>query len=95
MCMSLPGRVLRLNGALAEVEVNGQHLWCSALAQPEVAAGDFVLVHANLIVAIISELEADQMLQAARELDEALERERSGDPRSTASGDDHSITTKG
>jgi hydrogenase expression/formation protein HypC len=95
MCMSLPGKVLRLNGALAEVEVNGQQLWCNALAQPEVTVGDFVLVHANLIVAIISELEAEQMLQAARELDEALRCERSGDPRSTANGDASSMTIKG
>jgi hydrogenase expression/formation protein HypC len=94
MCMSLPGKVLRLNGALAQVEVNGQQLWCNALAQPEVTVGDSVLVHANLIVAIISELEAEQMLQAARFLSEALERERSGLLRSTANGDD-SIMPKG
>ena len=72
MCMSLPGKVFALNGALALVEVTGRQLWCNALAQPEVTVGDYVLVHANLIVAIISKLEAEQMFQTARELDEAL-----------------------
>jgi hydrogenase expression/formation protein HypC len=79
MCISLPGKVLRLNGAMAEVEISGRQLWCNALAQPEVKVGDYILVHANLIVAIISEQEAQQMFQTARELDEALERERAGD----------------
>ena len=93
MCMSLPGKVLGLNGALALVEANGKKLWCNALALPEVTVGDYVLVHANLIVAIISELEAQQILQMARELDEALERERSVELEGTAPGDD--VTSKG
>ena len=92
MCMSLPGKVLDLNGALALVEVNGRQLWCNALAQPEVTVGDYVLVHANLIVTIISELEAEQMFQTARELDVALERERSIEPEGTAPGDN--VTSK-
>jgi hydrogenase expression/formation protein HypC len=83
--MSLPGKVLRLNGAMAEVEIDGRQLWCNALAQPEVRVGDYILVHANLIVAIISEQEAQQITSAARELDEALERERLGDPCSASS----------
>jgi hydrogenase assembly chaperone HypC/HupF len=77
MCVSLPGKVLERNGALALVRLNEQQLWCNALAQPEVTVGDYVLVHANLIVAVISEEEAYQMFQAALEVEAALERERS------------------
>ena len=75
MCITLPGKVTQVNGAMAQVEINGQELQCNALAQPEVMAGDYVLIHANLIVAIISEQEALLTIQAVRELDEALERE--------------------
>ena len=77
MCISLPGKVLERNGALALVRINARELWCNALAQPEVTVGDYVQVHANLIVAVVSEEEAEEMFQAALELDEALERERS------------------
>jgi hydrogenase assembly chaperone HypC/HupF len=77
MCLSLPGRVLSVNGAMAEVEIDGRQVWCNALAQPEVTAGDYVLIHANLIVAIIGEAEAQEMFQTARELDEAMARESS------------------
>jgi hydrogenase expression/formation protein HypC len=87
MCMSLPGKVLDLNSAMALVEINGRQLRCNALAQPDVKVGDYVLVHANLIVAIISELEAEQIFQTARDLDEALERELSSEPEGTAPGD--------
>ncbi|MGO8949892.1 MAG: HypC/HybG/HupF family hydrogenase formation chaperone [Ktedonobacterales bacterium] len=75
MCITLPGKVIQLDGAMAQVEINGQRLTCNALAQPEVKVGDYVLIHANLIVAIISEPEALLMIETARELDEALQRE--------------------
>ena len=75
MCITLPGKVIEVNGAMALVERNGQRLVGNALAQPEVKVGDYVLMHANLIVAIIAEPEAQLMIQAARELEEALERE--------------------
>jgi hydrogenase maturation factor len=56
---------------MAEVDTEGRRAWFNALAQPDVKTGDYVLTHANLIVAIISQAEAQQMLQAARELAEA------------------------
>jgi len=75
MCITLPGKVIQMNAAIALVEINGQQLQCNALAQPEVKVGDYVLIHANLIVAIVSEQEAELMIQTAGELDKALERE--------------------
>jgi hydrogenase expression/formation protein HypC len=76
MCLTIPGRVTQVQGAMAEVETEGQTAWFNALMRPEVQVGDYVLTHANLIVAIISEAEAQQMLQAARELADAAEQER-------------------
>lgn len=77
MCMSIPGRVTQINGALAEVEQEGRKAWFNALTQPDVKVGDYVLTHANLIVAIISEEEAQRMLEAAREVQELLDAEES------------------
>jgi hydrogenase assembly chaperone HypC/HupF len=73
MCISLPGRVTTLNGNLAEVAATDHTTWCNALAVPEVRIGDWVMTHANLIVAIISADEAETMLQAATELQELLD----------------------
>ena len=69
MCRTLPGRIIQIQGGMAEIEQDGEHRWCNALAQPDAQPGNYVLTHAHLIVALISEEEATQMIQAARELD--------------------------
>lgn len=86
MCLSVPGRVTQLQGAMAEVEEEDDSKgWYNALPQPDVKVGDYVLTHANLIVAIISEAEAIEMIQAFQEAAERLAEEEgnaaeSGDP---------------
>ncbi len=73
MCLSVPGRVTQVQGAMAEVEEeDGSTAWYNALPQPDLKVGDYVLTHANLIVAIISETEAQEMMQAYREAEERL-----------------------
>jgi hydrogenase expression/formation protein HypC len=79
MCVSIPGRVTAVQGAMAEVESDGRRAWFNALAQPEVKVGDYVLTHANLIVSIISEEEAERMFDAARELGERMREEEERD----------------
>jgi hydrogenase assembly chaperone HypC/HupF len=68
VCLSMPGRVLRREGPMVEVETGGVTRWHSALACPEVKAGDRVLTHANLVLSILSEPEADEMEAAFAEL---------------------------
>lgn len=68
MCMSRPGRVLRREGAMVEVAAGGRVRWYSALACPEVRPGDRVLTHANLVLAILPDSEADEMEEAVAEV---------------------------
>ena len=80
MCLSVPGRVVQVQGAMAEVEEeDGSKEWYNALPQPDVKVGDYVLTHANLLVAIISETEALEMMQAYREAEERLAEEEQRD----------------
>ena len=72
MCISLPGRVTAVNGALASVRTEDRTAWYNALAVPEVRVGDWVMTHANLIVAIVTADEAATTLRAAAELRELL-----------------------
>ncbi len=69
MCLTVPGRVVQRDGPLALVERDGQQTWCNALAQPDVRVGDYVATHADLIIAIISAAEAQEILSAAEEWD--------------------------
>jgi hydrogenase maturation factor len=75
MCLSTPGRVTQLNGALAEVESEGRRGWYNALPQPDIQVGDYVLIHANLIVARLEPEEAQQMVAALEETRRLLELE--------------------
>jgi hydrogenase assembly chaperone HypC/HupF len=72
MCVSIPGRVVEVQGAMAQVENVGGRRWYSALARPEVCAGDWVYTHAHLIIAIVSAEEAAATIAAAEELDALL-----------------------
>lgn len=75
MCLTLPGLVIQVQGPMAEIESGGRRDWYNALAQPDVSVGDYVLTHANLIVAIISQEEAERMQQAAEEAERRLREE--------------------
>lgn len=75
MCLTIPGRVTQVQGAMAEVESRDQRDWYNALAQPDVKIGDYVLTHANLIIAVISEAEAQRMEEAAQEMERLVQEE--------------------
>jgi hydrogenase assembly chaperone HypC/HupF len=90
MCLTIPGRVTQVQGAMAEVESGGRREWYNALAQPDVKVDDYVLTHANLIVAIISPEEAQRMQEAADEVERRLQEEaeaRPPDADSTGAGE--------
>jgi hydrogenase maturation factor len=67
--------VTQLNGALAEVESEGRRGWYNTLPQPDAQVGDYVLTHANLIVARLEAEEAQQMFAALAETRRLLELE--------------------
>ena len=88
MCLTVPGLVTQVQGPMAEVQSGEQHEWFNALAQPDVKVGDYVLTHANLIVAIISEEEAMRMQDALDEVERKLQEEE--DAATTGGGSDPS-----
>jgi len=68
MCVSLPGRVLSVRDTLALVETAGIQRWSNALMYPEVEPGDTVLVHAGLIVSVLTPDEAQDVEATFAEL---------------------------
>jgi hydrogenase assembly chaperone HypC/HupF len=93
MCLTIPGRVTQVQGAMAEVESGGQREWYNALAQPDVKVDDYVLTHANLIVAIISQEEAQRMQEAADEVERRLQEEQAAESRPPGSSDSNESGT--
>jgi hydrogenase maturation factor len=56
---------------MALVEVRGTPRWFNALTEPGLKAGDFVLTHTGLIIAILSQEEASQIDRDLREMEQS------------------------
>jgi hydrogenase expression/formation protein HypC len=73
MCLGIPGQVVEIVDAdahLAKVEVNGIRRTISIrlLAEQDVIAGDWVLVHVGFAMAKIDQHEADLTLEAVKQM---------------------------
>jgi hydrogenase expression/formation protein HypC len=62
MCLAMPRRVVRIDGERAEIDWDGEPLWVATGGTPDLAAGDYVLVHAGQVLDRISAEEAEQIL---------------------------------
>ena len=75
MCLAVPGRVIRIDGAdaafrLATVDFSGITKSISLSFTPEARPGDYVLVHVGFALTVISDDEAQKTL-AFLKVDEA------------------------
>lgn len=74
MCLAVPGRVLSIEGKdeltrQGRVEFGGLVKMINLAYAPEVAVGDFVLVHAGFAIAIIDAEEARKTLEYLAEME--------------------------
>lgn len=69
MCVAAPGKITELNNNIATVDYNGNKVTANA-GVVNVSVGDYVLVHAGLIIQKISESEAAQMTELFSMLEE-------------------------
>ncbi len=74
MCLAVPGKVtdIYIAGSLkmGKVDFGGVTREVCLEAVPEVALGEYVIVHAGFALNVLSEQEAMDSLEAFRELDE-------------------------
>jgi hydrogenase expression/formation protein HypC len=68
MCISIPSRVISIQGHQAELDVLGAKRTASTLLMPEVKVGDYVLTSVGSIVRILDEDEAMASLALFQEL---------------------------
>lgn len=69
MCVALPGIVKSIDGNMARVEFDGNTVNAHA-GIVNAAAGDYVLVHAGMIIQKLDKKEADDMISLFKELEE-------------------------
>ena len=70
MCLSIPGKVIKINNEIAEVSVGGAIVNVGMQMLDNVVEGDYVLVHAGFALQKIDEKEALETLQLFREMNE-------------------------
>ena len=70
MCLAVPAMIKTMDGAKAEVEIDGVSRHISTYLTTEVAIGDYVLLHAGFSIKVIDQKEAEETLSLIRSLDE-------------------------
>lgn len=69
MCVAAPGIVKAIDGNIAEVDYEGNVVKAHA-GIIQVKPGDYVLVHAGMILQVLKQKEAEEMLTLFKELEE-------------------------
>ncbi|MDE6863152.1 MAG: HypC/HybG/HupF family hydrogenase formation chaperone [Eubacterium sp.] len=69
MCVAAPGKVIEINDDTAVIDYNGNKVNANK-GIVDIKIGDYVLVHAGLIIQVLPEDEAKNMLELFEELGE-------------------------
>lgn len=69
MCVAAPGKIISIEGNTATVEYNTNKISAN-IGIVNAKVGDWVLVHAGLVIQVLCEDEAQSMLELFRELEE-------------------------
>ena len=69
MCVAAPGKVIEINGDTAVIDYNGNKVNANK-GIVDIKIGDYVLVHAGLIIQVLPEEEKKNMLELFEELSE-------------------------
>ena len=72
MCLSIPAKIVSINGTMAEVSAGGA-IFSAGLHMIENArVGDYVLLHAGFAIQKISDKEAEETLRLLEEMNNSL-----------------------
>ncbi|MFW6369835.1 MAG: HypC/HybG/HupF family hydrogenase formation chaperone [Bacteroidota bacterium] len=68
MCLSIPGKILSIEGDKAFVSIQGNKVEVSLQLLDDVKVGDYVLVHVGFALEKICDEEAQEMLAVLKDL---------------------------
>ncbi|HUS87702.1 MAG TPA: HypC/HybG/HupF family hydrogenase formation chaperone [Bacteroidales bacterium] len=68
MCLSVPGKVISLDGSCAKVQIG--EITCEVCIKlvEEVEIGDYILIHAGFAIEKLSQEKADEILKLLNEI---------------------------
>lgn len=68
MCLAVPGKIVKLDGADARVDFSGTTRSVRMDMLPSAKIGDYVIVHAGFALQVLDEKEAKETLRLISEL---------------------------
>ncbi|HAR94860.1 MAG TPA: HypC/HybG/HupF family hydrogenase formation chaperone [Deltaproteobacteria bacterium] len=68
MCLAVPARITKIEGAMAEAELGGITKQVSVLFTPDVKIGDYVVMHAGYAINILDQQEAEATFRLLEEV---------------------------
>jgi hydrogenase expression/formation protein HypC len=71
MCLSIPVKIVSIDGSMAEVSAGGTLFKAGLHMIDNPKVGDYILLHAGFAIQKISEEEAAETLKILREMNEA------------------------
>ncbi len=72
MCLSIPARIVSINGKMAEVTAGGSTFKAGLHMIEDAKPGDYILLHAGFAIQKISEGEAAETLRIIEEMNNAM-----------------------
>jgi hydrogenase expression/formation protein HypC len=78
MCLAVPAQLVSCDGDQAIVDLHGSRVPVSALFAPEVAVGDWVLIHAGFVIQRLDAAAARRSWSVLGDLAAVLQQERPG-----------------
>lgn len=72
MCLSIPAKVVDINGMVADVSVGGTVFKAGLQMVEDVKIGDYILLHTGFAIQKISEEEANETLRLLNEINDAM-----------------------
>jgi hydrogenase expression/formation protein HypC len=72
MCLSVPGKIIRIKKNMARVDVGGTVRDISLDLCSKVSIGEYVLIHAGFAIQKVDEEEAKETLDLLRKMAEAI-----------------------
>jgi len=75
MCLSIPVKIITIEGSMAEVSAGGTIFKAGLHMIENANVGDYVLLHAGFAIQKISEEEAEETLRILREMNDAMKDE--------------------
>jgi hydrogenase expression/formation protein HypC len=72
MCLSIPARIISIDGSVAEVIAGGAIFKAGIHMIEDAKVGDYILLHAGFAIQKINEREAAETLKLFEEIDNSL-----------------------